>query len=289
MAFGHGNQKPARGGRGRGRGRRRGGRDGNVSVEAEEPSAADTDAQVSTILRNLAPHASPKPTRQGVLNLIGKYMAARARSFDEAVQSLRFQTRTPTGAGQVIDFAKQQGVELNASDKPSSDRTGGSETGMAGTKKQAEQRAERERRQAQSAAAKGGSKGQGGAQAGAGQAAGAKGGAQAAGGAKKGAGATPRRRTPRQPELPDPDGGFAQESIAEIDAATEAYVQYRDEHAEATKRLSEAKAHLMDRMKHHKKERYKWEGQIVVYTHEEAENVKVEKAKKSAADEPNAV
>lgn len=293
MAFGHGNQKPARHGRGRRR-RGRGGREADGNNNAGEWTDAERDQMLRGLRDKLLPRVgtvanvaqwadAPKLTRQGVVNIVGRWAGENSRTFDEALMELSVRSRTLGGADTLIAFALQRGVVLDA---PDNIQDGGS-TGMARTKKQEEQRRAREEREA---AGKGGSKGGGGAQEGAGKGGAAKGGAQAAGASKTPAGGPRRVSRPRPQELPDPEGkGFAQESIAEIDAATEAYVAFRDEHQELTKRLSEAKAHLMDRMKHHKKERYKWEGQIVVYTHEEAENVKVEKAKKTAADEPNQV
>lgn len=269
-------------------------REGNAGG-ARELSNEEQANMISAIRRNLAKvTGTTKPTTQGVVNLIGAMMRRRVTSFDSAIQSLRYNTRDKSGARNTIQFANANGVDLYA-ETINPTETEDSKTGMARTRRQEEQRRAREEREAAKKSSKGAGKGAQKGAGGAGQAADGEQASSASAGGSKAAGGQQTRaskRTPRQPELPDPDGkGFAQERIESIDLATEAYLEFRDRHAEVTKQLKDAKAKLMHEMKTHGRTTYNYEGQVVEYTHEEAEDVKVHKVakKKSGADEPNEV
>lgn len=90
-----------------------------------------------------------------------------------------------------------------------------------------------------------------------------------------------KAKKPRQRHLPE----MEPDSIPEIDKATEAYVEVRDERMELTQ--EEVKRHdaLLALMDKHKLEYYEYDGRIVRVKKDQTTKVKVEKKKEPKDEE----
>lgn len=87
-----------------------------------------------------------------------------------------------------------------------------------------------------------------------------------------------RQKKPKQQTLP----GVETDSIPEIEEAAEEYTRVRDERMELTEEETAAQAKLLDLMRDHNLDKYKYDGKIVAVLQGEAK-VKVKKAKDPTA------